>query len=98
MDRSRPNRRSSPRCRPPTFGPDGCLYWSQGSHTAMGAPDKKWGGNRVERLLSAAVLRLDPSKVTDAAIDVKTSDGGGSYDPFAPDAPLTIYATGVRVG
>ena len=36
------------------FGPDGCVYWSQGSHTAMGAPDQKWGGNRVERLLSAA--------------------------------------------
>jgi glucose/arabinose dehydrogenase len=81
----------------PDFGPDGCLYWSQGSHTAMGAPDKKWGGSRVERLLSAAVLRLDPSKVS-GTLDAKTPDGGGSYDPFAPDAPLTIYASGVRVG
>jgi len=57
----------------------------------------KWGGNRVERLLSAAVLRLDPSKVN-GTLDVKTPDGGGHYDPFAPDAPLTIYASGVRVG
>jgi hypothetical protein len=81
------------------FGPDGCMYFSQGSHTAMGAPDKKWGGNRVERLLSAAVLRLDPAKVpTTQPVDVKTPDGGGSYDPFAPNAPLTIYASGVRVG
>jgi glucose/arabinose dehydrogenase len=81
----------------PAFGPDGCLYWSQGSHTAMGAPDPKWGGNRVERLLSAAVLRLNTSKV-DSTLDAKTVDGGGSYDPFADDAPLTIYASGVRVG
>ncbi len=83
----------------PNFGPDGCLYFSQGSHTAMGAPDKKWGGNRVERLLSAAVLRLDPSKVpSPQTLDVKTVDGGGAYDPLAAEAPLTIYASGVRVG
>jgi len=74
----------------PAFGPDGCLYWSQGSHTAMGAPDQKWGGNRVERLLSAAVLRLDPAKVN-GTLDAKTPDGGGSYDPFAADAPLTTW-------
>jgi len=83
----------------PAFGPDGCLYFSQGSHTAMGAADKKWGGNRVERLLSAAVLRVDPSKIPPPqTLDVKTPDGGGTYDPFAADAPLTIYASGVRVG
>ena len=29
---------------------------------------------------------------------MKTPDGGGTYDPFAADAPLTIYASGVRVG
>ncbi len=82
------------------FGPDGCIYFSQGSHTAMGAPDKKWGGNRVERLLSAAVLRLDPSKLSSDGqpLDVKTPDGGGTYDPFGSNAPLTIYASGVRVG
>ena len=79
------------------FGPDGCVYFSQGSHTAMGAPDKKWGPDRMERLLSAAVLRLDPAKV-EKTVDARTLGGGGSYDPFADGAPLTLYATGVRVG
>jgi glucose/arabinose dehydrogenase len=81
------------------FGPDGCAYWSQGSHTAMGAPTDKWNMNRVERILSAAALRLDPRKLDgDEPLDAKTRDGGGTYDPFAKDAPLTIYATGVRLG
>jgi glucose/arabinose dehydrogenase len=79
------------------FGPDGCIYFSQGSHTAMGSPDRKWGSNRVERLLSGAVLRADVSKIS-GTLDVKTPDGGGTYDPFAPGAPLTIFASGVRVG
>ena len=94
----------------PAFGPDGCLYWSQGSHTAMGAPTDKWNMGRVERILSAAVLKLDPRKLpttpgqsasaapAPSPLDVKTRDGGGTYDPFAPTAPLTIYATGVRLG
>jgi glucose/arabinose dehydrogenase len=83
----------------PAFGPDGCVYWSQGSHTAMGAPTDKWNMARTERLLSAAVLRLDPRKLAgDKPLDVKTVDGGGTYDPFAKDAPLTIFATGVRLG
>jgi len=51
----------------------------------------------MERLLSAAVLRLDPAKV-EKTLDARTPDGGGSYDPFADGAPLTLYATGVRVG
>jgi glucose/arabinose dehydrogenase len=80
------------------FGPDGALYWSQGSHTAMGAPDTKWGRDRTERLLSAAILRLDPSRLKDdQTLDAKTPEGGGKYDPFAPGAPLRLYATGVRV-
>ncbi len=77
------------------FGPDGAIYFSQASHTAIGAPDKKWA-LRPERLLSAAVLRLDPSRVS-GTLDVKTEEGG-TYDPFASDAPLTIHASGVRVG
>src|SRR6185437_7246350 len=81
----------------PTFGPDGALYVPQGSNTAMGAADSTWG-NRPERLLSAAILRVDVSKLNLAQgpLNVLTSDGGGAYDPFAPGAPLTIYATGVR--
>ena len=48
--------------------------------------------------MSAAILRLDISKLNLAQgpLNVKTIDGGGSYDPYAPGAPLTIYATGVR--
>ncbi|XVU28261.1 Ig-like domain-containing protein [Actinoplanes sp. CA-054009] len=76
------------------FGPDGALYVSQGANNAMGAPDSTWG-NRPERLLSAAILRLDPAKLTGAPLNVKTEEGG-TYDPYAADAPLTIHATGVR--
>jgi hypothetical protein len=48
-------------------------------------------------LLSASILRLDVRKVTlGHPIDVKTEDGG-TYNPFSAGAPLTIYATGVRV-
>lgn len=76
------------------FGPDGALYLNQGANNAMGAPDGAWA-NRHETVLSAAVLRLDPSKVGDDTVDVRTNDAG-SYDPFAADAPLTIHARGVR--
>jgi hypothetical protein len=81
------------------FGPDGAIYFCQGSMTAMGAPDQKWNF-RPERRLSAAVLRLDPRLLAARAslpLDVKTEDGG-TYDPLAPEAPLTVYASGVRVG
>ncbi|WP_236030395.1 Ig-like domain-containing protein [Paractinoplanes lichenicola] len=68
------------------FGPDGALYVSQGANNAMGAADSTWG-NRPERLLSAAILRLDPAA---QPLDVQ------NYDPYAANAPLTLYATGVR--
>jgi hypothetical protein len=62
-----------------SFGPDGCVYWSQGSHTAMGAPTDKWSMDRVERVLSAAILRLDPRKLpADKPLDAMTRDGGGA--------------------
>ena len=79
------------------FGPDGALYFLQGSISAMGAPDNAWG-LRAEVLLSAAVLRFDPALWNAAAngpLDVHTEDAD-PYDPFAAGAPLTIYATGVR--
>jgi glucose/arabinose dehydrogenase len=80
----------------PSFGPDGALYFPQGSSSAYGSPDATWG-NRPEHLLNATVLRLDVSRVTPGQpIDVRTKDAGGLYDPYAPGAPLTIYATGVR--
>ncbi|HEX4795132.1 MAG TPA: hypothetical protein VH370_15160, partial [Humisphaera sp.] len=75
---------------------DGAMYFCQASHTAMGAPDHKWGF-RPERLLSSAILRLDTSAALAQAapIDVKTEEGG-HYDPTSAGAPLTIYATGIR--
>lgn len=78
------------------FGPDGKLYFPMGSNTGMGFPDAAWA-NRPEVLLTGAVLRLDVDRLpASLPLDVKTVDAGGSYDPFAPNAPLTLYATGVR--
>jgi hypothetical protein len=77
-------------------GEPNTLYVMQGSNTAMGAPDTAWG-NRPERLLTAALLRVDLSKITAAPLSVKTAEGG-FYDPFAPGAPVTIYASGLRNG
>src|SRR5206468_3814194 len=80
----------------PVFGPDGALYFPQASNSSMGAPDTAWD-NRSEDLLSAAVLRLDTRNLpATLPLDVKTPDVGGTYDPYAAGAPLTIYATGVR--
>jgi glucose/arabinose dehydrogenase len=81
----------------PSFGPDGALYIPQGSNTAYGAPDAIWG-NRPERVLSASILRLDVSRLTPGLpLDARTPDGGGTYNPRVRTAPLTVYATGVRL-
>lgn len=77
------------------FGPDKALYFSQGSVSGMGMADNIWN-NRSEHLLNAAILRLDVSKLGTLPLNVKTADGGGSYNPYATNAPLTIYASGVR--
>ena len=78
------------------WGPDGALYFTQGSNSAMGAPDNAWA-NRLERQLNGAVLRLDTSKLPGTLpLDVKTVDGGGTYNPFATNAALTIFGSGVR--
>ncbi|QNF34137.1 T9SS type A sorting domain-containing protein [Adhaeribacter swui] len=78
------------------FGPDGALYFPQGSNSAMGDTDGAWG-YRPERLLNGAILRLDLNKAQQQGlpINVKTQDGG-NYNPYASNAPLTIYATGIR--
>lgn len=70
------------------------LYILQGSQSAMGAPDNAWG-NQSEQLLSGALLRLDLTKVGSTPLNVQTADGG-NYNPYAPGAPLTLYATGIR--
>lgn len=77
------------------FGPDGALYFNQGANSAMGKADKTWN-YRDEHLLSASCLRLDLSRIKSFPLDVKTPEGGGSYNPYASGAPLTLYATGVR--
>lgn len=78
------------------FGPDKALYFPQGSNSAMGAADGAWG-NRPERLLSGALLRLDVAKAQRQTlpINAKTQDGG-NYNPYSSSASLTIYATGIR--
>lgn len=77
------------------FGPDSALYIAQGSTSAMGKGDATWQ-MREEHLLSGAILRLDTRKLGKLPLDVRTPDGGGTYNPFAPGAPLTLYATGFR--
>jgi len=77
------------------FGPDGALYLTQGSNSAQGAPDNAWG-NRAENLLTAAVLRIAPNRTPPTnGFNVQT-ENGGSYNPFASNAPVTLYATGIR--
>ena len=70
------------------------LYVSQGSNSSTGAPNKVWD-NRPERLLSAAILRVDLSRITSLPLSVKTEDGG-TYNPFKPSAAVTIFASGLR--
>ena len=77
------------------FGPDRALYFAQGGNSAMGRADLTWN-KRNEHLLSATVLRLDVSKLRILPLDVKTPEGGGTYNPYSPNAPLTIYASGIR--
>jgi len=94
------------------FGPDGALYLTQGSISAMGARDNAWG-QQPDTILSAAVLRINTATLPGAALNVATgtasADGnlldannfqlnqaGLPYNPRAANAPVTLYATGVR--
>jgi hypothetical protein len=81
------------------FGPDGKLYMTQGSNSAMGAPDNAWA-NRPERLLSAAVLQIDTRQTAPSGgFNVQTGNYGnttGNYNPYAANAPVKIFATGTR--
>ena len=80
------------------FGPDRKLYFSQGANTGMGWCDCEENQEPSrEALLSGAILCLDPGKLpSNLPIDVTTYDGGGSYNPYDVDVPLSIYATGIR--
>lgn len=82
----------------PVVGPDGAIYFGQGSMTSAGDPDPRWG-SRGEHLMTAAVLRLDLERLRRRATPLRArTEGPNAYDPFAADAPLTIFATGVRSG
>jgi hypothetical protein len=77
------------------------LYFDQGSSSSTGSADTTWG-LRDEHLLTAACLQLDVPAIErimagGRPLNVKTEDGG-TYDPWAPGAPLKIYATGIRSG
>ena len=67
------------------------LYLSQGSNSAMGAPDTAWG-MRPERLLNASILEIDRSRsAPSGGFDVSTEPlpGSGSMQRFAdPDGNL----------
>lgn len=144
-------------------GPAYLLYLSQGSNSAIGKADRSWC-YRPERLLSAAILEIDPARTPpeggfDVASEPIPDDGGNRrfgystrlgpilwaldddalkteaihvksgpyeggylrfarngvasvrrgpdpdseivatfYDPFAKDAPVRIFASGVRNG
>jgi hypothetical protein len=71
------------------FGPDRMLYLCCGSTTTSG-----WEPHTTEQLLSGAILQIDVSSI-DGTLDVKTSDGG-NYNPFAPAAPVRLFASGIR--
>ncbi|MCK0146239.1 PKD domain-containing protein, partial [Arenibacter sp. F26102] len=93
------------------FDPQGNMYINQGSNSAGGEPDPNWV-NRPERLLSASVLKVDFNKMPSILpLSVYTTDNigiinsasaasltmsDGTYNPYATNAPLTIYATGIR--
>ncbi len=72
----------------------GVVYFVQGSNTAMGAPDGSWG-YQPERVLSGAVLRLDTNQLGSLPLNAQSEDGG-TYNPYAPGAPLTVYGSGTR--
>lgn len=81
----------------PVFGPDGALYFAQGSNTAQGSPDVSWG-SRPEHLLNGAILRVNTAVLTSSTpLNVQTEGrGSANYNPWLASAPVRLYATGVR--
>ena len=77
------------------FGPDGKLYVSQASMSAMGAPDYAWG-RKAETLMSAAILQIDTAAIAAGTVNVQTEGVPNPYNPYAAGAPVKIYATGTR--
>lgn len=87
-----------------TFGPDGKLYvcagirssdkdLSEGSCTTSGMPGQ-YSNEWSEKLLSAAFLSANVRGV-EGPIDVQSS-GGKTYNPYAPNAPISLFGTAIR--
>ena len=78
------------------FGPDGKLYQSVGGVTTLGGTPN-WGAE--ESLLSAAIIVADVNHPSfnggKLPCDVKVA-APVNYDPRKPDAPVQLYATGLR--
>lgn len=77
------------------FGPDGKLYVNVSSMSAMGAPDNAWG-LKSEVLMSAAILQVDVAAIGTGSVNVRTEGVTTPYNPFATNAPVKIYARGLR--
>lgn len=75
-------------------GQNTTLYVNVGSNSAMGATDNAWG-QRPEHALNASVLKVNIPAIINPPLDVKTEEGG-TYNPFAANAPVSFFATGVR--
>ncbi len=73
------------------FGAEGRLYFFCGAITMLGGP--KQGAS--ETPLSAAVLVADPRSFGQRPVNVNT-DSPVRYDPYAKDAPVRLFATGIR--
>ncbi|QNF32389.1 choice-of-anchor D domain-containing protein [Adhaeribacter swui] len=93
------------------FGPDKALYFCQGSNSSMGRYDGTWQRDEsllagsVLRLdltkLTGITLPLDVRTTANLSVinsapanNIRMSDG--TYNPYAINSPLTIYASGVR--
>lgn len=77
------------------FGPDRHLYICAGSTTTSGGIGRNGSTTEhPEKLLSAAILRADVRSLT-APLSVKTS-GGGTYNPYASGAKVTLHGTAIR--
>ncbi|MEO1655224.1 MAG: hypothetical protein AAFU64_16880, partial [Bacteroidota bacterium] len=88
------------------------LYFLQGSNSAGGAPDGAWGFRPERLLSGAVLaLDLTKLNGLNLPLDVKTTDNlslinnapsnaitmsDNTYNPYATNSPLTLYATGIR--
>ncbi len=93
------------------FGPDGGLYISQGSNSSAGSYDKAWQRNETLLSGAILRLDVSKLKAVKLPLNVKTTKNqnlinhasltniklsDGSYNPYATQSPLTIYASGIR--